>query len=104
MGRGLAHAVAALLGGAFFAPMSVAQDKGRIEEGIAVYKEHCGTCHGENLVSPGPNSDLRQLKPQDRERFNRIVQNGRGQMPPWKGVVTDAEMDAVWAYIMSERQ
>ncbi len=106
----LIHATGVLAGTTLLATTGLTQntggalDKARIEEGIAVYKEHCVTCHGENLVSPGPHADLRQLQPADRDRFNRIVWNGRGQMPPWKGIVKDEELDAVWAYVMSARQ
>jgi mono/diheme cytochrome c family protein len=27
------------------------------------------------------------------------VRDGRNQMPPWKDVLSDAEIDQLWAYI-----
>jgi mono/diheme cytochrome c family protein len=32
-------------------------------------------------------------------RFNNSVHNGKNQMPPWKGVLTDEEIDQLWHYI-----
>jgi mono/diheme cytochrome c family protein len=75
------------------------QDKAKVEAGVEVYNNYCFTCHGENLVSSGQTFDLRRLKSTDRKRFDTAVQNGKGQMPPWKGVLEEAQIDAVWAYI-----
>ena len=33
------------------------------------------------------------------ERCNNSVANGKGQMPPWKGVFSSAEMDRIWHFI-----
>lgn len=79
------------------------QDAEKIEAGIEVYNNNCVTCHGENLVSSGQTADLRGLQPGDRQRFQTSVEKGKGQMPPWKGVLDDAQIDAVWAYVMSKR-
>ena len=35
----------------------------------------------------------------DRARFDNSVRNGKNQMPPWKGVLTDEEIDRLWHYI-----
>lgn len=35
----------------------------------------------------------------ERPRFENSVLNGKNQMPPWKGVLKDADIDAIWAYI-----
>jgi hypothetical protein len=34
-----------------------------------------------------------------RARFENSVLNGKNQMPPWKGVLSDEEIDQVWYYI-----
>lgn len=92
-----------------WAPLaSIAQDAGhpdpvKAEAGERVYGDYCQTCHGDNLVSSGQNFDLRRLRPEDRKRYETSVQNGKGQMPPWKGVVSDEQMDAIWHFIMSKR-
>ena len=76
-----------------------AQDKAKIEAGENVYNNNCQVCHGDGLVSTGQFFDLRRLTANDRARFDNSVRNGKNQMPPWKGVLTDEEIDQVWSYI-----
>jgi mono/diheme cytochrome c family protein len=76
-----------------------AQDSKKIEAGESVYNNYCFTCHGEKLVSSGQTFDLRRLRAEDRARFENSVNNGKGQMPPWKGVLTGEEIDQIWRYI-----
>ena len=88
------------------ASAALAQDKphpAKAEQGESVYSNYCQTCHGDNLVSNGQTFDLRRLEPKDRARFQNSVEKGKGQMPPWKGVVSEDEIDAVWHFIMSRR-
>ena len=49
----------------------------------------------------GQTFDLRRLTENDRARFDSSVRNGKNQMPPWKGVLTDEEIDQAWHYIRS---
>lgn len=79
-------------------------DSAKAEEGERVYGNYCQTCHGDGLASNGQTFDLRRLKPEERMRFETAVQNGKNQMPPWKGVVTDAEIEMLWHYIMINRR
>jgi mono/diheme cytochrome c family protein len=76
-----------------------AQDKAKIEAGENVYNNNCQACHGDGLVSSGQIFDLRRLTANDRARFDNSVRNGKNQMPPWKGVLSDEEIDQVWHYI-----
>jgi mono/diheme cytochrome c family protein len=76
-----------------------AQDSRKIRGGERVYNNYCLNCHGENLVSSGQTFDLRRLRAEDRSRFEASVNNGKGQMPPWKGVLTNEEIDQLWHYI-----
>ena len=76
-----------------------AQDSKNIQAGERVYNNYCFTCHGENLVSSGQTFDLRRLRAEDRARFENVVLNGKGQMPPWKGALSNEEIDQVWHYI-----
>src|SRR5262249_57084700 len=99
MMRGLAGA-AALIGLYTFA---VAQDQAQIAAGEALYDEHCAMCHGEKLRGSGAIPDLRELRPQDRSRFEEAVLEGRGQMPAWRGPLRAEEADETWAYIRSPR-
>jgi len=77
----------------------LADDAQKINAGERVYNNYCFTCHGENLVSSGQTFDLRRLRADERPRFNNSVLNGKGQMPPWKGVLSDQDIDYLWAFI-----
>jgi mono/diheme cytochrome c family protein len=80
---------------------ALAQDRAKIEAGAEVYDMHCATCHGERLRNTGAAFDLLQLKPNERARFDEAVKDGKGQMPPWAGVLSADEIDQIWAYIRS---
>jgi mono/diheme cytochrome c family protein len=82
-----------------FPATASAQDKAKIEAGENVYNTNCAICHGDQLKSSGQFPNLRRLTANDRERFDTTVRNGRNQMPPWKGVLSDEEIDQIWAYI-----
>jgi mono/diheme cytochrome c family protein len=87
--------------GAALSPVSTvsAQDAAKIEAGENVFNTNCAICHGDQLVSTGQTFDLRRLKDNERERFDNSVRNGKNQMPPWKGKLTDEEIDQVWHYV-----
>ena len=74
-------------------------DAQKASEGERIYEEHCLSCHGEKLRNPGQSFDLRQLKLSERDRYERSVRNGKGQMPPWAGVLSDEEIEQVWHFI-----
>ncbi len=76
-----------------------AQDKAKVAAGEGIYSSYCSTCHGENLVSSGQTFDLRRLKAADRSRFEQSVISGKGQMPPWKGVLSNEQIEQIWSYI-----
>lgn len=52
-------------------------------------------------VSTGQIPNLQRLTPADRAKFDSTVRDGRNQMPPWRGVVSDEQTDQIWAYIRS---
>ena len=74
-------------------------DQDKIAAGEAVYNTRCAVCHGDELVNSGQTFDLRRLKADERPRFDNSVRNGKNQMPPWKGVLSDDEIDQLWHYI-----
>ena len=80
--------------------VACAQDRAKTAAGEAVYNTYCSTCHGDNLVSSGQTFDLRRLNAADRPRFEKSVLGGKGQIPPWKGVLTGDEIDQLWHYIL----
>jgi cytochrome c6 len=96
-----AHAGAMVVLGAALSPVTTAsaQDSAKIEAGENVFNTNCAVCHGDQLVSTGQTFDLRRLKDGDRARFDSSVRSGKNQMPPWKGKLTDEEIDQVWHYI-----
>src|SRR5262249_28105921 len=77
-----------------------ADDREMIEAGHQLYDIHCVSCHGERLQNPGTSFDLRELHPNERERFETSVLDGKGsQMPPWRGVLDAAEIEQLWLYV-----
>jgi mono/diheme cytochrome c family protein len=74
-------------------------DKAKLEAGETVYNNYCAVCHGDRLVSTGQFPNLRRLTANDRAKFGTTVLNGKNQMPPWKDVLSDAEIDQLWAYV-----
>lgn len=76
-----------------------AKDQAKIAAGETVYNTNCAICHGDQLVNSGQTFDLRKLKADERPRFENSVRNGKNQMPPWKGVLSDENIDQLWHYI-----
>ena len=72
-------------------------------QGERIYDNYCATCHGEQLQnnSGGQTFDLRRLKPDDYPRFVNSVTSGKNKMPPWKGILTEAQINQLWAYILT---
>jgi mono/diheme cytochrome c family protein len=77
----------------------LAQERAKVEAGEQIYNTYCSACHGDNLLSSGQIFDLRRLTANDRSRFANSVLMGKNQMPPWKGVLGDEQIDALWHYI-----
>jgi mono/diheme cytochrome c family protein len=102
-GQGPASVSAMIALGFALSPVitAAAQDRAQVDAGESVYNDNCQICHGERLVSTGQTFDLRRLTENDRARFDSSVRNGKNQMPPWKGVLTDEEIDQAWHYIRS---
>jgi mono/diheme cytochrome c family protein len=83
------------------AQSALAQDKADATAGAEVYATNCAQCHGERLANSGGIPDLRRLSPADKEKFETVVNEGKGQMPAWGGILSDEEIGQVWAYIRS---
>ena len=49
--------------------------------------------------SSGLTFDLRRFKADEYSRFVNSVLNGKNKMPSWKGVLEDAQINQLWAYI-----
>jgi mono/diheme cytochrome c family protein len=79
-----------------------AQDDAKVAAGAEVYAANCSACHGERLANSGGMPDLRKPGAGDRAKFDSMVTDGKGQMPPFAGTLSDEEIDQVWAYIRSK--
>ena len=82
----------------------VAQAEGftqdQVDQGLALYNRTCVHCHGRNMVNSGTTVyDLRRFPQDDKERFVDSVTHGKGNMPSWKGKISPAEIDLLWAYV-----
>ena len=86
----------------FFTINSYADDKMIL--GLEVYnnKAQCGVCHSLQAAGSegqiGPNLDM--LKPKMIQIVSAVT-NGIGVMPPWEGILTEEEIEAVAYYIFS---
>ena len=97
--RVLAGAIVAVGAVLSFMQVAWAQDRAMIDAGEDIYNNYCSTCHGQKLVSSGQTFDLRRLTANDRSRFQNSVLMGKNQMPPWKGALSNEEIDLIWQFI-----
>ncbi|MBE2270476.1 MAG: cytochrome c [Anaerolinea sp.] len=84
-------------------PAIVADRSELISEGEAIYTTSCARCHHgdgsgyRNLFPPLAGNPLVTLH--DPVPIIRVVQDGRGSMPPFRGVLSSEEIAAVLTYI-----
>lgn len=75
---------------------------GQAADGKSVFTTNCGSCHtladAGTAGTIGPNLD--QSKPSQDLVVDRVT-NGKGTMPPFKGTLTDAQIQAVADYVSS---
>jgi mono/diheme cytochrome c family protein len=78
---------------------------GDVARGKEVFAANCGTCH--TLAAAGTNGtvgpNLDQLKP-SMDRVVKQVTNGGTIMPAFKDKLSDADIQAVAAYVVSSTQ
>ena len=71
-------------------------------DGKGIFTANCGGCHtladAGTTGTVGPNLD--QAKPPKALVVDRVT-NGKGVMPPFKGTLTDAQIEAVADYVSS---
>ena len=92
----IACSAAALTGASGFAD----EPAGEPDLGAALYAEHCAVCHGERLVeSGGGGIDLRKFPRNQQARFMNSVLNGKNNMPPWRSLLSAAEVEALFKYV-----
>jgi quinohemoprotein ethanol dehydrogenase len=73
-----------------------------VKHGGELFGAHCTMCH---INQPGGLApDLRRMSPETHDAFNQIVLGGilkNAGMPPWNGVLSRADADAIHAYLIS---
>jgi quinohemoprotein ethanol dehydrogenase len=73
-----------------------------VEHGRTLFIARCAVCHVDQPRSEAP--DLRRMAPETHDAFNQIVIGGilkSAGMPPWEGILTPADADAIHAYVIS---
>ncbi|MFB3814083.1 MAG: cytochrome c [Terriglobales bacterium] len=80
-----------------------------VEDGRRIFLENCTPCHGKNADAQTPAGrtwkvpDLRSERVQSlsNAQLQQIIREGKGKMPPWNGILSQAEIDVLTAYIRS---
>jgi len=73
-----------------------------VKQGGALFGGHCAACHVNQPGSLAP--DLRRMSKDTHDAFSQIVLHGILQnagMPPWDDVLSQADADAIHAYLIS---
>ena len=72
---------------------------GLVDDGRRRYTGLCVRCHGLNLATNGIGFDLRTFPRDGKERFSLSVRRGLRAMPSFESIITENDVDALWAYI-----
>ncbi|HKV06241.1 MAG TPA: PQQ-dependent dehydrogenase, methanol/ethanol family [Candidatus Acidoferrales bacterium] len=73
-----------------------------VKRGGALFTANCASCHANQPRTGTP--DLRRMSPESHDAFQQIVLGGilkNAGMPPWDGVLSPNDADAVHAYLIS---
>ena len=58
-------------------------------------------CHGPHMADSQCAFELRAFPADQKSRFVTSVTKGKNSMPPWGGLFSDSEIEALWAYVMA---
>jgi len=53
------------------------------------------------MLDPQGAFDLRIFPRDEKNRFLTSVSKGKNQMPPWGGLLSADEIEALWAYVIA---
>jgi mono/diheme cytochrome c family protein len=70
-----------------------------VKKGSAIYSQNCSPCHGSRMLDPQGAFDLRTFPKEEKNRFLTSVSKGKNQMPPWGGLLSPTDIEALWAYV-----
>jgi cytochrome c55X len=73
------------------------------QPGRALYTSYCARCHGVNMVNTGAATDLRKFPKDERERFERSVNQGVRAMPAWGEILKPNDVQQIWRYVVSNQ-
>lgn len=73
----------------------------QVKKGSAIYSQNCSPCHGPRMLDPQGAFDLRIFPRDEKTRFLLSVSKGKNQMPPWGGLLSADEIEALWAYVVA---
>lgn len=84
------------------APLHAEDDTAeRIQQGSRIYSQNCSACHGPRMLDPQGAFDLKTFPRDQRERFLVSVAKGKNQMPPWGGLLSTADIESLWLYVIA---
>ena len=73
-----------------------------VKQGQTLFAARCASCHANAPHTLTP--DLRRMSPETHNAFQQIVLGGvlkNAGMPPWDGILSPADVDAIHAYLIS---
>jgi quinohemoprotein ethanol dehydrogenase len=73
-----------------------------VKQGQTLFAARCASCHANAPHTLSP--DLRRMSPETHNAFRQIVLGGvlkNAGMPPWDGILSPADVDAIHAYLIS---
>ena len=88
-------------------PNPIAKNEATLVEGEKLYVNYCSACHGELGLGDGvvgrelsvKPANLTQIKWKSDGLLAMNIQNGRGLMPAWKGILSEEEIWILVEYI-----
>ena len=93
--------VLALLGATGAAQSQEQFTEEQIKQGASMYSQNCAPCHGPRMRDPEGSFDLTKFPRDQKNRFLTSVTKGKGGMPPWGGLYSADEIEALWAYVVA---
>jgi mono/diheme cytochrome c family protein len=104
----LSPAAGALAGALFLMPTpGAAQEPAtpfppdQIAKGASIFSRNCSPCHGTRMQNPESAFDLTKFPHDQHERFVSSVTRGKNMMPPWGDLLDQADIEALWSYVVA---
>jgi len=83
-----------------------ALESSRQQELLYLLRQDCGSCHGMTLKGGlGPSLLAKDLRDRPDSYLKLTIKEGRANtaMPPWKTILSDADIEFIVAYLKSEQ-